>query len=431
MIRLLAILLTGICCSLYLFPFKLTFFPIGNTKIFLAICGLAIYFFTHTRDNKPVASRAMVTVSFAAVAVSFISFISLIYNGTNDTTYAKYIIQMWVWAGGAYFVTQCMKAVHGKVSIEIIGFYVIGVCVVQCLLALFIEFIPLFKEFVDTYVEQDTANLNRLDRMYGIGASLDTAGSRFACALILLLFILIKYVNENRSDRLIYLLAFLFVFIFIVGNMVARTTSIGGVICFFYLLYCLKNGNGRLYQKVFLSFATILTISIPILTILYNSSPEIRDMFRFAFEGFFNWSEKGIFETGSTNDLLAMWGHIPQYLKTWIIGDGYFMNPSEFDNYYIGKHQTWGFYMETDVGYLRFIFYFGLVGLLTFAYFFVLCTRKCLQIYTKDKELFVLLLLLNYILWCKVATDVFFIYALFLVADYSEASEMNNPALEQ
>ena len=45
----------------------------------------------------------------------------------------------------------------------------------------------------------------------------------------------------------------------------------------------------------------------------------------------------------------------PENIKTWIIGDGFWANPS-------GS----GYYMHTDVGYLRLIYYFGLVGLFVY-----------------------------------------------------------------
>ena len=420
MIHFIAIILTGIACSLYMFPFSFTFLPVGNTKIYLAVCGLVLFFLNQIRNRQQVSSHFMVTVSLAAFVVSLICIVSLLYSETNDTTYAIYIIQMWVWTGGAYFVTRCMKSVHGNVTVELIAFYVVGVCAIQCFFALMNEFIPVFKGWVDTYVEQETANLNRLDRMYGIGASLDTGGSRFACALILLSHILMRYANKNNGR--IILLAFLFIFIFITGNMVARTTLAGGIIAILYLLYCLREGINGSAQKVFLLFAAVLAVTIPILTSLYYSSVEVKDMFRFAFEAFFNLSEKGSIKTGSTNDLLLMWQQVPQELRTWIIGDGYFLSPHFTNPYYTG-YLYGAYHMGTDVGYLRFIFYFGITGLLAFAYFFVLCTRECRKKYPAHKVLFILLLVMNYVLWIKVATDLFFIYALFLVADDSMAEE--------
>lgn len=134
MIHFIAIILTGIACSLYMFPFSFTFLPVGNTKIYLAVCGLVLFFLNQIRNRQQVSSHFMVTVSLAAFVVSLICIVSLLYNETNDTTYAIYIIQMWVWTGGAYFVTRCMKSVHGNVTVELIAFYVVGVCAIQCFL---------------------------------------------------------------------------------------------------------------------------------------------------------------------------------------------------------------------------------------------------------------------------------------------------------
>ena len=41
----------------------------------------------------------------------------------------------------------------------------------------------------------------------------------------------------------------------------------------------------------------------------------------------------------------------PDNLHTWIIGDGYIVNPKD-DPYYIGE-VTKGYYKNTDIGYLR------------------------------------------------------------------------------
>ena len=74
-----------------------------------------------------------------------------------------------------------------------------------------------------------------------------------------------------------------------------------------------------------------------------------------------------------------------------------------------------GFYQATDVGYLRFIFYFGLLGLFLFSFFMCLSGKVCMQKFKKEKALFVLLLMVNFIVWFKVSTDIFLVFALFLV----------------
>lgn len=416
MIKLMAILITGILCSLYMFPFSFTFFPVGNTKIYLAVLGALMFAFDRiSKNNGPVVSRTMLNVSLAAIAVSMAGVLSLAYNGATDTTYAQYVILMWVWVGAAYFVVKCIERVHGKVTLEIVALYFIGVCVAQCAFALMNEFIPAFKNIVDAVVEQGTENLNELDRMYGIGASLDTAGSRFACALILLGYLMVKRADDSKR-MLAYIVMYLF--IVVAGNMVARTTLAGIAISGCYFLYALWQGKSREVSRVFVYFGIMLLVAVPFVGYLYMTSPEVSKLIQFAFEYAFNFFEEGSLETGSTNDLLAMWTYVPTELKTWIIGDGYFMSPYLTNPYYVGSFDvTWGFYMSTDVGYLRFIYYFGLIGLLTFIWFFVRCTRECMKKFPVDKAVFVMLLAMNLILWAKVSTDVFFIFALFLMVD--------------
>ena len=103
----------------------------------------------------------------------------------------------------------------------------------------------------------------------------------------------------------------------------------------------------------------------------------------------------------------------PETLHTWIIGDGYFNNPVRTDPYYIG-YQWKGFYMGSDVGFVRFIFYFGLVGLLVFSIFMITVGRLCMNLSRRFRLMFFLAILINFIVWFKVATDLFLFFAPFL-----------------
>lgn len=418
----LSVILVGTLCSLYLFPLTFTFLPVGNTKIYMAVLGLLLFMLNRITSRAPQTARSMVYVSLAALAVSLAGVFSVFLNGTYDYTYAQYLILMWVWAGAAYFVMQCMKKVHGRITAGLVCLYVIGVCVAQCGFALLNEFVPAFKSVVDACVDQQTELLNEVDRMYGIGASLDTGGSRFACALIMLAYVMVRYAKRGGHAAVTLFHVLLFVFLMVVGSMVARTTLAGAVIALAYLLFTLKDGFKSYHGRIFLSFAGIVLVAAPFGIYLYATSPEMSKLFMFAFEAFFNLAGGGEFETHSTTELMDMWTHIPEHLKTWIIGDGYFVYPYIYDPYYIGE-QRWAYYMGTDVGYLRFIFYFGLVGLLAFIYFIVCCTRECCRKYGSDKVLFVLLMMMNMVLWAKVATDLFVIFALFLLADTAKPDD--------
>ena len=119
----------------------------------------------------------------------------------------------------------------------------------------------------------------------------------------------------------------------------------------------------------------------------------------------------------------------PETLKTWIIGDGYFSNPKS-DPYYTGEIYP-GFYKDTDVGYLRFIFYFGVTGLLLFSSFFLQVGRSCIQRIPQHKQLIYLLLVVNFVVWFKVSTDIFLVFALLFFLDEETEDKMQDLLLDK
>ena len=74
-----------------------------------------------------------------------------------------------------------------------------------------------------------------------------------------------------------------------------------------------------------------------------------------AFELFINYFNKGSLSSESTDSLYNMF-ILPNNLRTWFVGDGI-----AFDS--IGS-----FYMNSDVGYIRSVFYWGIIGSLVYYY---------------------------------------------------------------
>jgi len=400
------IIITGIITSLYFFPIEFTFFPGVNTKMMLAIVGVLFLLLDNLNRRNILMYKEIFTASIFAVLFSFICYYSVVYNNTDDYTYSTYIVSMAVWLGGAFAVCRIIHMVHGYISIKLVVNYLVWVCAVQCVLALLIDNIISFKIFVDTYISgtvTDTESMNRLNRLYGIGAALDVAGTRFA-AILVMIAVLISNDNEIKANKKqIAMYVFLFVLIAIIGSMIARTTTIGMFMAIIYILY--TTGVLRVRRsnlKLFGVFVGVLLLSLVVCVLLYHKVPAARSLFRFAFESFFNWMETGQWKSNSTDMLQGMW-FWPESLKTWIIGDGYFAGPS-------GK----GYYMGVDVGYLRFIYYCGILGLSVFSLFFVYLSVACYQKFPNHKHLFLFLFVLVFIIWVKVSTDIFLIYALFL-----------------
>ena len=82
-----------------------------------------------------------------------------------------------------------------------------------------------------------------------------------------------------------------------------------------------------------------------------------------------------------------------------------------------------GYYMGTDVGYLRFIFYFGIFGLLAFIAFFIAITKNCIMKFPAQSILFILFLIVNMVGWFKGLTDIFLTFAPFLLISKEENEE--------
>lgn len=425
MIRTIQIVFAIILTSFYLFPFEFTFLPGVNTKMAMAGVGLVVLGFQLGRARNSIFSKDMVTISAYAMLVSLTSFIAVTFNETRDYTYVSYIISMWVWLSAAYVAVKYMRTVHGYISVELVCNYLIAVCVFQCISALIIDTFPVVKNFALTYISDlgttQIELMKETGRLFGFGAALDPAGSRFAAVLTIIVFMATRLASTNRNKYLVgYILAF--IFIAIVGNMIARTTTVGVIIALAFLLYSIglhRMAISKSTGQIILWFVGLLVVAVPLLTILYHTNEQFHDNIRFAFEGFFSLAEKGRWEVGS-NEILQNMIVFPDNPKTWIVGDGYFFDPTYVDQYYTGEYFNGGYYMGTDIGYLRFIFYSGLIGLAAMALFIWKAGRISMLKFKDQQTLFWLLLAVNYVVWFKVSTDIFLALALFLVIDKEE-----------
>lgn len=424
MFRMLSILGLIIATSCYIFPFEFKVLPGVNTKMAMAGLGLISLFFNLAKERNSIVNKHIFEISLIALLISLVGFFSMIYNNTNDTSYATYIVSMWVWLGGAYFIILLMRKIHSNASIVLVGNYLIATCVMQCILAIMIDRIPVVFNIVNTYIGNfgvggNVEGFEDSGRLYGIGAAVDFAGIRFVAVLIMIACLVIE-INNTFFRKFVPLYIIAFIIITVMGNMMSRTTVIGTLFAILYWIYMTRMNHAIISKEMIRLWKFVLgflIVLIPIIIVLYHTNDYVYHNIRFAFEGFFSMVEKGYWETNSNNILKNMY-RFPESFKTWIIGDGYFDNPAN-DPYYIGY--LWkGFYMGTDVGYLRFIFYFGLLGLLLIMGFMFKVVQINIKRFPRYKIMFMLLLVANYIIWLKVSTDIFPILSLLLVVDSEE-----------
>lgn len=413
-------IITVLVTSLYFFPIEFSFLPGINTKLAMGGLGAIVFMYDLARQGRAIFDKGFLMVLVFSLVVSFCGLISVIINNTPDYSYAGYVFSMLTWFAGAYVIVRIISGVHGSVNVRLITNYLTAVCVMQCVAVILNDNFPSFKDFVDTYVNQGQDFINGLvgtKRKYGIGANLDTAGVRFSAVLCMISVVASKLSDELKKKWLwLYIISFLF--IAIEGNFVARTTIAGVGLALLYALLNLKSYKTRSVNYnsgLYFSIVSILVLGTSLVVYLYNTDEKFEEDMRFGFEGFFSLVEKGEWSVSSNDRLESMYVY-PDNMKTWAIGDGYFSNPINTDPFFIGEI-TGGYYKGTDVGFLRFIYYFGLMGLASFAIFFYKCAQVCSSEYPKYKYMFYILMLLNFIIWLKVSTDLFLVFALFIAGN--------------
>ncbi len=389
----------------------------------LAAMGLVLFVARAAASRSASLDREFFVLIIFASIVSLSGIISVVYNATTDLSYASYVVSFFVWMGGAYFVVSSIRFLHGKVTPLIVINYLAAICVAQCVIALLISRNPWVKDFVDSFLGGDGFMGKLENRMYGIGCALDVAGLKFSCVLVAISFVVMNGLCQPKLQTTIYWIAYLV--IAVVGNMIGRTTSVGVVVSLIYILvHCIFYGYREFLRSRVLPLLLLIVALLPLLIYLYNNSPKTREDLRFGFEGFFSLVETGKWETNS-NNLLGNMFILPDNPKTWIIGDGYFDNPYSDPNFN-GDNPT-EFYKGTDVGYLRFIYYFGVIGLISFVVFFLVAFWECASRHRKYAILFLMILTINYIVWVKVSSDIFLIFSLFLCipSESDEGTEQN------
>lgn len=421
-----------ILTSFYFFPFETIFLPGVNTKMILAGIGLLILGKRLAQRRNAGINKDFFVLSLLALGISLVSLLTMTINNTPDASFLTYFVSMWVWMGGAYTVVRWLDTAYGYVNVRLVCNQLIAVCVIQCLIAWTKDVYPPLQAWVDSFVGGEAFMGNTKEaRLSGIGAALDVAGLRFSAVSVMIGYILSKAEELSHKQVVTYLASFLI--IAVIGNMMSRTTTVGVGLALVYWIYStnlfsLKQNIKN--QKLWLWLGGILCVVIPIFMYLYFTNDTFYKNIRFGFEGFFSLWETGKWQTSSNDILLKHMVVFPDNWVTWLIGDGYAANPMDktlsfFDPYYTGPIYH-GYYKGTDIGYLRYIFYFGLVGTFVFVFFMWKSAWACIHRFKNYKMMFLMILLVNYIGWFKVSTDIFLVFAIFLVLSKKDDVQTDN-----
>ena len=432
-VQIFMVLLTGLMMSFYFHPTELRALPGYNTKIMLAVFGVAMLIYNIIRTKDYSLSKGLLYSFMIAGAFSFVNYISLIINESDDYSYANYPISALTWIMGAYGAISFIRWTHSKVTVELVVRYLAGGAAFHSILSQLIDRNESVKNFI-TSIFYVAADMEEMQRLYSFGVGLDPSGVRFAVILIMIAGVLTlsKVVKKSIGLMIFYILCF--AIISVLGNIISRTTTVGMGLGLF--VFAISTGLYKFVIKVsrikiMRVFGVMLAIGIPIVIYYYNVNSSFQTQIEYGFEGFFSLFESGEFQTSSTDELSTMWVW-PQDTQTWLIGSGLFLSKSSDFTYF------------SDIGYCRFIFYSGLIGFTVFGLYFVYNAIYFAIRYPRYRYIFFLMIVVTFVVWSKVATDIFQLYALFYTftdeeelyasdedeaPDELESKEESNPAL--
>lgn len=332
---------------------EFVFIPFGVNRFF-GVLGLFVFFADAQAKHKIIdSSRASFRkIIKPLIPVVVISFVSIVLNGTSDIYFPKYSLSIILGFFAAYFWAYLLYKFYSEVSIKTVCNYYTIVVVLFVVVAFICFLQPSVYDTLVSYERIDEIALISMERtegtrLIGIGAIFFAAAVINGTLLILLAAYIVSY---NHSTKQMVMLIISYALITVLGMMMARTTLFGALLGFVIILMNIMSSK-RKFLRVISSLAIILLLLFIILdTFGMYSNDKIDTLTSFGFEMFNNKQQNGgKFETNSMHSLYRMWNTIPTDIKTWIIGDGLW--------------EDHGFYYKNvDLGYLRNLWYFGLLG---------------------------------------------------------------------
>lgn len=346
-----------------LFQLKFAFLPVHTLLVFGALGFMILTAYFRVKITLYFSSMVLYGVF---ICLSILP--ALVYNGGDP----YYIYEAFLVPFAFYFSAVLVRELTpNKLITDPLGVHklVLIATTTQSILTLAINLIPSLMSVsnkIIAYSELESQTvfgvLDYHNRFIGFGTEFFGAAVVYSFSL----FIIAHLYYNNRKIK--YLL--LFFFNFIIGFLLARSAIFGGVIALAYIFVKLLPGN---ILKVLLTMSALLILWYIIKDGLftYLATLDNDSIVGWATEPIRNFILKGELSSGSTNALHDMWNTRPNNLRTWIIGDGYFRNPSDSG--------FKGYYMNTDVGYLRIIFASGLLGLIIFLTLHLAILRKVIK----------------------------------------------------
>lgn len=341
---------------LYLFHISFKPFPYFlRTRLIIALIGV---YFILRKEKISFDVRVLKLILLTTLAI-FPILISSLVNSNFDFWFVQNIVLTLFFLLSSFGVIKLFSIYFGKnFSIEDVLKLIVYAIAFHNLITALGFLIPVVGNFINTIQNQDENSqvvINSIvefqSRFIGLGiGSFFTGGVISSLGLLSSSVLIVK----EKSKRGAFIQIIIFAFIALTGLFIARTTLIGFGLAILYMytpFISVSSGVLSYYRgvqnRILLACLLVMVLLVPVLYFGVSQLTE-SSAFVHAFEIFLG--DGGT--TSSTEYMKSMY-IFPDNFKTWIVGDGKFTDGN-------------GYYMGTDVGFLRLWFYYGVLGSLFF-----------------------------------------------------------------
>lgn len=323
---------------------QLLIFSLILVYVFLNFNNIRPLYLSLVKQKKSV----IILLILVSILTSTSFLIPLIY-GTNDFSFVSQLVSYLVYAFFYILLIGIVRKVFQKTDtkIKILEIFTLVqrnyvLVTILFILSPKIKMMWINSIHINSRARELIQQASYVSRVSWNGYAGFTSTVFSTIAVIVSIYLIIEYYKKNQFINKSYLLSLI---INLVGNAFYGRSGL--------LVSLLMVGVGMLYMIIkynqygllVFMFTTSFILFIGI-TILSNYNETIGTWYNWAMEPIISFIETGEFSTSSTEILWDMW-FIPDF-KTFLIGDGYYTSPL-----------TSGYYMATDVGFLRPMLFFG------------------------------------------------------------------------
>lgn len=363
-----------------------------SINTFFGTVGFLVYLIDSKYRNRIVHGHLFRFNQYAIfyLPTLFMAIFSCLINNPFETYYVTLIFSIFLAYYANYLLARLSFVIYGEYTLRIFIKYFIIAEMIYLTVSIMMFADSSIRDFILSLLKTDIiqeAALERTEgfRIQGFGASFYGAGIVNGFFLIILASCLSTIKWNNITKALLYLL---YIVVTVIGMMMARSTMVGALLGVLIIVICFKHSMNE-WVKNSITVMIVLGVALNLFDVAMRSASfDIDTLYSFAFEMFVNYAEKGELTTSSSTAMWDMYSTIPTTLKTWLIGDALWMSPDG------------GYYKHVDIGYLRALWYFGLLGTsMLFLYYYKTIKRTVYlnQLFGKRSR-FIALILFVYVL---------------------------------